>query len=112
MYKKAWENHDENLLKLIFHPNALYYEKPFHDPLRGIEEILEYWRYNAKVQRNVKFNVLREIQNKNQIIAEWLCEFDRIDSRKHLVLQGVLWADLKKSKIECLTEYFLQKISN
>jgi len=110
LYKKSWENHDENLLRFIFHPEAVYYEKPFvKKPFQGIEEIIEYWKNNSEVQRNVKFTILREIHCNNEIIAEWRCEFDRIDLGKHLVTQGVFWANLKDNKINHFVEYFLQK---
>lgn len=109
LYKKAWEKHDENIIRSIFHPDAEYYEKPFKKPLKGIEEIIKYWKFNSKTQQNVKFTILREICCSNQIIAEWQCDFDRIDLGKHLTLQGIFLADLKDEKINRFTEYFLKK---
>lgn len=109
LYKKSWEEHNENLLRLIFHPDAEYYDKPFKRPLQGIEEIVQYWRRNREVQRNTRFAVLREVRGDNQVIAEWRCEFDRIDLGEHVVVQGVLWASLKDNKISRLVEYFMKQ---
>lgn len=109
LYKKSWEEHDENILRLIFHPDAEYCEKPFERPIQGIEEIVQYWRQNREVQQNTRFAVLREVWGDNYVIAEWRCEFDRIDLGKHVVLQGILWASLKDNKISRFVEYFMKQ---
>jgi len=111
LYGLAWEKHDETLLRTIFHPQAEYFEKPFARSLKGIEEIVKYWRRNSAQQRNVKFTVLRRIDLKMATIVEWHCEFDRVDLGKHLVLQGVFWADVENDRIKRFVEYFARQDS-
>lgn len=69
LYKKSWEEHDESILRLIFHPDAEYCEKPFERPIQCIEGIVQYWQQNREVQRSTRFVVLREVRGDNHVIA-------------------------------------------
>ncbi len=54
-YRRAWEKHDAGLIGRLFTDHALYFIKPFDEPLRGRANIMQYWRGISRTQADVCF---------------------------------------------------------
>lgn len=109
-YKYAWENHDLEIIKRIFADNAIYHEKKSDSPIKGIRGIQEYWKYNARRQRNVHFHVSKINWASSHAEALWGCRFDRKDLNCKLELDGFMSINIKNYKIIKFTEVFKKTI--
>ena len=56
-YKKAWETRDPDMAMELFTPDATYREDPFdRKPMRGLQQIHDYWAQVPKFQKNIRFS--------------------------------------------------------
>jgi|GEM_PF-745134 ketosteroid isomerase-like protein len=108
-YAQAWTMQDTDMIVSVFTPDATYHERVLAKPMRGHDEIRNYW--NTKVcreQANIQF-ALRQLYidtSKSTAIAEWEASFDDIpgNCRKHMLEIAVL--DIQGEKISGLREYW------
>ena len=107
-YKKAWENHDIEILNQLFTEDATYIEKKGKSPLKGLEEIRNYWRINSRTQDSVTFTPLNISGTDNDIKVKWKCNFYRKDIHEWMKLEGVFKAKTHNGKI-C---YFIEEFNN
>ena len=107
---------DTDMIVSVFTPDAIYHERVLGKPMRGHDEIRNYW--NTKVRReqaNIQF-ALRQLYidtSKSTAIAEWEASFDDIpgNCRKHMLEIAVL--DIQGEKISGLREYWCsEKLSS
>jgi uncharacterized protein (TIGR02246 family) len=42
-YNDAWSSDDPEHVRLLFTDDALYYTAPYSEPLRGVDQVAEYW---------------------------------------------------------------------
>ncbi len=91
LYGRAWRLRDPSLIKKLFADNAIYHEKHFEKPLKGISEITEYWKNVSKTQRDIKFDyeILSSAQNFG--IAHWQASFVR-NNNERVELDGIFLA--------------------
>lgn len=76
-YKQAWEFQDPEAVGVIFSPDASYRENRFGIPLRGVDEIRDYWRRTVcEFQHDVKFGHDLWGVRGDQCIATWRCSFE------------------------------------
>ncbi len=58
-YGEAWEEQDVNALSNVFTTDALYQERAFKRPLRGVAEIRQYWEHKVvRQQANIHFRII------------------------------------------------------
>jgi hypothetical protein len=110
-YKRAWENHDMNLLRNLFSDKAEYHEKEGQRPFKGIESICHYWRKNKETQSSVEFHPSRINYNNGILSTDWQCTFYRKDLSKWMKLNGIFQAEIKDGKILRFKEKFEKKLT-
>jgi hypothetical protein len=91
-YGRAWETGDPQAAADLFAEDAAYYETPFDEPMRGREEIAEYWSGVPRSQDDVRFSY--EILAASEGIAHWSADFVRVPARVPVRLDGILLAKL------------------
>ncbi|MGM0934504.1 MAG: VOC family protein [Bacteroidota bacterium] len=98
-YKTAWEQGKIEIIEALFSVNAQYYETPFEAPLKGIDNVLEYWKGAFDNQENITFgfDIIQTLHDKG--FAKWNASFTRRNSGIKVSLNGIFEvcfdADLK-----------------
>ena len=88
-YGSAWVNGDPDQVVTLFSDTATYRETPFDDPMRGRDEIREYWQTNAAdAQENVEFASQVWAVNDDTAIAAWQSRFTQKASGVRVALDG------------------------
>lgn len=109
-YKKAWEQHDLNILKKLFSQDAIYQEKREREPFDGIDNICKYWVRNARQQKNVVFSPLFITEDDNLLRCLWKSKFYREDLKRWLILTGEFIAEIRDNKIYSFKENYEKTI--
>lgn len=109
-YGEAWKNRDVDALSGIFTTDALYQERAFDRPLRGLSEIRQYWeRKVVNQQANIRFKILSLHGSAETGYAEWEVEFDDLVQGVRKQVREVAIIDLSDGKICSLREYWSSK---
>lgn len=109
-YGAAWKRQDANGLSDVFTLDALYQERAFDRPLKGLSEIREYW--NRKVvsqQANIRFKILSLYGGTQTGVAEWEAEFDDLVQGVRKKIREVAILEVSDGKIASLREYWSSK---
>jgi hypothetical protein len=93
-YGRAWEAGDPEAAAKLFTEDAAYHETPFDEPMRGREEILEYWSGVPRSQGDVRFSYEILAASEEEGIAHWNADFVRLPARTPVQLDGILLAKL------------------
>ena len=94
LYGRAWMSLDPSLIDDLFTKEATYQEKPFEEPMKGIDEIRKYWNVVSETQKDVKFEYEILESNHNFGVAHWKSSFVRPNQNILVMLDGVLVAHL------------------
>ena len=109
IYKIAWETHDAELLRSIFHDDATYQEH--HNTIfHGIEQISTYWIKNSNRQRDVSFEVIDWTTANGTLIIHWEASFLDIIQNKVDSLEGLMWVTVINGKIAKFIEFFEHRL--
>ena len=93
-YGVAWINGDPEQAAALFTDNALYRETPFDDPMKGRDEIIQYWQEGAAdAQEDVEFSSKVWAAVGYQAVAGWQASFTRKASRTRVELDGTFRLD-------------------
>ena len=92
--KRAWEDRDPQAAVELFSADAIYRESPFDKPLRGRDEIFEYWSHVPKTQDLVKFTYQILAVSEGKGIARWQALFQRIPTQVQVKLDGIMLVQL------------------
>lgn len=91
---RAWEAGDPDRAAELFTDDAVYYETPFSEPLRGREAIRAYWAEVPSVQENVSYRHQVVATTDEVGIARWSVSLDRTGSSVHAEFDGVFLVTL------------------
>ncbi len=91
-YGPAREGKDPEAAAGLLARDATYHETPFDEPMRGREEIVEYWSEVPRYQDHIRFSY--EILAASEGVAHWRAEFMRLPSTAPVTLDGILVAKL------------------
>jgi len=106
-YGLAWERQDVHALDELFTEDALYQERAFGRPLKGLAEIRQYWeRKVMNEQRNIQFRMLSLYGQGETGVAEWEAEFDDLVQNVRKQLREIALIELSGNKIRSLREYW------
>ncbi len=109
LYFRAWEDQSIELLDSIFDCDALYHEKPFIKPLRGLDAIKNYWSRNVLRQKNIAIRILKVGYSSTDAFAEWETSFLQDNLKVKLKGALILILDCQTNKIASLHEYYTSK---
>lgn len=98
-YKEAWENGDAELAGSLFTKDAVYYETPFMQPLKGRKAIIEYWKSEEKVWKAIHFNIVKFWIVDKIFFAKWRCELVRISTNNSCRMAGLFMCSMNKNKL-------------
>ena len=101
LYGQAWMNLDPRLIDELFTKEATYQEKPFEEPMKGIDAIRKYWNGVAETQKDVKFEYEILETNHSRGVAHWKSSFVRPKQNTLVLLDGILVAHLD-SENKCI----------
>ena len=93
-YGRAWETGDPEAAAQLFTEDASYHETPFDEPMRGHEEISEYWSDVPRHQEDVRFSYEILATSEGEGVAHWNADFLRLPARTPVRLDGILLARL------------------
>ncbi|UWQ29052.1 MULTISPECIES: nuclear transport factor 2 family protein [unclassified Leisingera] len=89
-YGRAWIEGDPDEAAALFTVAAEYHETPFSEPLRGRDQIRQYWQEGAAdAQEDVRFSAQIWSIAGNTAIAGWQAAFRRKASGRLVKLDGV-----------------------
>jgi uncharacterized protein (TIGR02246 family) len=95
-YGKAWENRDPEAAAELFSQDAIYYETPFEQPMKGREAIIAYWSQVPRTQDQIRFSYeILAIQG-DFGIAHWTAGFIRLPSQSLVKIDGILTTELDR----------------
>lgn len=106
-YFQAWRLQSLDLIDEIFSKDAVYDEKPgIEKTIRGIDGILNYWRLNPALQKNIHVYVRNVAYGDSTIVCAFEGNFDT--PKQHIIIRGAMnfFIDPFAEKINKLTEYF------
>ena len=88
-YGCAWANGDPDQVVTLFSDTATYRETPFDEPMKGRQEIGEYWQKNAAdAQEDVEFTSQVWAVKSDTAVAGWQALFTEKASGKRIELNG------------------------
>ena len=93
-YGRAWETGDPEAAAELFSDDAAYHETPFDEPMRGREEIIEYWSGVPRYQGDIRFSYEILAASEGEGVAHWSADFLRLPARTPVRLDGILLAKL------------------
>lgn len=108
-YKRAWETRDPDLAMELFTSDATYREDPFDKrSMRGLREIRDYWARVPKFQKNIRltYGAVFRLGQSKVWGAEWSAHYTKLKTRERVRLRGVLFCELRGSKIRRFWEYW------
>jgi nuclear transport factor 2 (NTF2) superfamily protein len=88
-YGHAWETRDPDAAAGLFTQDATYHETPFDEPMRGHQEILEYWSEVPRSQEDIRFSHEILALTEDEGIARWRANFRRVPSKTQVKLDGI-----------------------
>lgn len=97
-YKKAWETRDPAAVRELFASQAVYVERPYQEPMRGVEAIAAYWAHIPRTQDDVHVHLEPLAFSGDLGIAHWWASFLKVPSGKRVHLDGVLAATFDASE--------------
>jgi hypothetical protein len=100
-YKTAWETRSPDAVGRLFAEDGLYYIKPFDQPLRGRDAIVDYWRGVERTQAEVQFTYTVLAVREAHGLAHWSARFRRVKGNKPVQLDGILLAELNPAN-QCI----------
>lgn len=105
-YFAAWRHQDAEMLDEVFTEDVRYHEKPWDEPLTGLEQIKEYWRTKVATQGDPRLTIETTAYSGIEAFVEWSAAFkldgQEVDVRGILVLR----LDREADRIDYLREYF------
>ena len=105
-YGKAREEQDPDQIVALFTPDGTYQVKPGEIPLTWHAEIRSYREtYPVHDQKNIHFTLGRCNVANDTGYAERICNFDQIESGKHIEMRGIILIHMEENKIKELREY-------
>jgi hypothetical protein len=107
-YKQAWEEHNIEILREIFHCDV-YYQEHIYSVKNGIDELIAYWIENSNKQSNVSFIPIKIIEQSRDIAILWSAKFYDSSKMKEVLLEGMMLMILEDGKIKRFVEYFEHK---
>ena len=105
-YGRAWEAGDPEAAAELFAEDAAYHESPFDEPMRGREEITDYWSEVPRSQDEVRFSYEILATSQEQGIAHWSASFMRLPDRTPVELDGILLAKLNDGRCTEFREWW------
>lgn len=88
-YGRAWVDGDPDRVVMLFSDTAIYRETPFDKPMRGRQEIREYWQIGAAdAQENVEFVSQVWAVVNDTAVAGWQARFTEKASGVRVELDG------------------------
>lgn len=108
LYFDAWTRHDDSAIFDIFSHNAVYILHPRGRILMGVEHIAEYWRRNAKRQRDltVRWNICAS--TRSDTCAQFAATFYDLEEGLGESIRGTLRVEVGGRKIEKLEEWYVK----
>lgn len=91
-YRDAWERRDPQAARELFSEQAVYVERPYQEPMRGRETIVEYWSHIPRTQDDVRVRLEPFAVAGDLGIAHWWASFVRLPSGARVHLDGILAA--------------------
>ena len=88
-YGHAWEAQDPEGSAALYREDALYFETPFDEPMRGVAAVRDYAAEAAAAQKDVKFSADVLAVSGETGIARWRASFTRVPSGVQVELDGV-----------------------
>jgi SAM-dependent methyltransferase len=105
-YFTAWRKRSPAAIADVFTADARYYRSPTEAPLRGVEEIMSYWRQRVVPQEDPDPRPLRVRYEGNQAFCDWRAQFRRDGYRFELLGTMVVEGDSAAGRLRCLEEHF------
>lgn len=105
-YFDAWTRRDVASLALVFASDAIYHEKPFDVPLRGLAAIESYWTQRVASQRDIHLTVLNVTFGYLTAAVEWSASFsDEVRARQ---VNGIMILEFDPAlrRVRALREVF------
>lgn len=106
-YFIGWRSQSLDVINDIFSKDAIYDEKPgIEKSIRGINGILDYWKMNPVLQKNIHVYVRNVAYGDSTIVCAFEGDFDT--PKQHIAIRGAMnfFIDPYSQKINKLTEYF------
>jgi len=88
-YGRAWEAQDPEASAALYREDALNFETPFDEPMRGVTAIRAYAAEAAAAQKDVKFSADVLAVSGDTGIARWTASFTRVPSGVQVELDGI-----------------------
>ncbi len=97
--KIAWESKNPQGAADLCAEQTLYFETPFGPPLKSKQEVLKEWESVPKSQKDIVFSYNILSVSETMGIAHWSASFTRIETGKHVKLDGIFQVKLNESKL-------------
>ena len=112
LYGKAWTQRKPELISDLFAQDAKYFEKPFSEPLEGIDEINQYWKGVFLTQKDISFEHKIILVDNDVGIAHFEASFLRQPGNVYVKLDGIFQVNLNsQNKCTSFSEWWQSKKS-
>jgi SAM-dependent methyltransferase len=105
-YFEAWRTRDSGSLDGVFTKAATYSDKPFQEPVQGLDEIIAYWNTEVVSQQDPEVGIVSVVYGPQSAHVEWEASFHRGGMRKELRGTMVLEVERDSGLVNRLREYY------
>lgn len=107
IYEEAWTNQDIEKILSIFTEDGIYHERVLKEPMKGHNEIADYWKSKVcEEQSEIEFKLLNFYICENTIIAEWEASFNSNIINSQIHMKEVALLEIENDLIKSLREYW------
>jgi ketosteroid isomerase-like protein len=88
-YKSAWENRDDKQIAKIFSDDANYQSSPYSPPMKGVDQIRDYWNKLGPDQNDIQFEYKIWQVADDVGVAHWRCRYTQKSTFERVDLDGI-----------------------
>jgi len=111
-YKSAWEDRNDMAIAKIFTQDAVYKSAPYALPMKGIDQIQEYWVRLAEDQSDILFEFKVWNVEQDVGVAHWRCRYTKKSTSEAVDLDGIFRCVLSGKKCAELLAWWHMRTSN
>jgi len=111
-YKSAWESGDAKALKKIFSEDAVYQSTPYALPMKGLDQIQEYWARLAEDQSGIVFEFKVWNVEQDVGVAHWRCRYTKKSTSEAVDVDGIFRCVVSAGKCDQLLAWWHMRKTN
>jgi SAM-dependent methyltransferase len=108
-YFEVWRSRDPTRLSEVFRSDALYYDKADRAPMKGLDEIVKYWKREVEPQNSLVTEIQDIKFDCHSAVLLWRAQFERAGESFRLRGWMSLEFDHESALVSSLREWYIRE---